>query len=235
MQNRVFPTACVIAFGCAASFARVSAQTLPSDVRAGHWAATPVQVVLRNHILSLDADKSFHGDTKITHMQAVLALARLGKALEAGGWQGSATIPVTVVKTGIAPKKGVWEEQTVSRYVFAVVLARMGDYANTGLVRAQPNEKDLGKSTAIPAAVAVTVPKSSPAYAALNYLTSRRMVGPGSALLTPDDKPLKAAEMSRALRELVTGLTDRLTDLGHDADGNTHDESFHPKNPVKKN
>ena len=235
MQHSGFQTAAVVVLIGAALSARTSAQALPPDVRAGHWASTPVQVVLRNHILDVEADKSFHGDTRITHRQAVLALARLGRALEAGTWQGSATIPVTVTQTGVAPKKGAWEAQTVSRYVFATALARMGDYANAGLRRPQTSEKDFGKSIAIPVPVTIKIPKTNPAHDALVYLAARRMVGPGSALLSPDDKPLKAAEMSRALKELVTGLTDSLTDLGHDANGNTHDESFHPNPPAKKN
>lgn len=235
MQRRDFKTVKIIALACVASAARASAQSLPPDVRAGHWASTPVQVVLRNHILSVAPDKGFHGDTKITHLQAILALARLGKALESGAWQGSASIAVTVAKTGIAPKSGAWEDQSVSRYVFATVTARMGDYVKAGMVRPQPNEKDLGKSIILPPPVAIKIPVTSPAYEALTYLASRRMVGPGSALLSPDDKLLKAAEMSRAMRELVAGLTDHLTDLGHDAAGNTHDEAFHPKLPAKKN
>ena len=234
MHRRGFQTAQILALSCVALSARTSAQSLPPDVRAGHWAATPVQVVLRNHILSVQPDKGFHGDAKITHLQAVLALARLGKALESGDWQGSETVPVTVAKTGIAPKSGAWQDQSVSRYVFATVLAHMGDYVKAGMVRPQPGDKDLGKSIAIPPPVVVKLTASSPAYEALNYLVGRRMVGPGSALLSPDDKPLKASEMSRAMRELITGLIDRLTDLGHDADGNTHDEAFHPKLPAKK-
>ncbi len=235
MQRRDFRIAQIIALACVALSGRTMAQSLPPDVRASHWAATPVQVALRNHILSVEADKGFHGDAKVTHLQAVLALARLGKALEGGTWLGSASVPVTLAKTEVAPQSGAWEKQGVSRYVFATVMARMGDYANTGLVRAQPNEKDVGKSIVIPAPVAVKLPKSSAAYEALNYLVDHRMVSPGSALLSADDKFLQAAEMSRALRELVTGLTDRVTDLGHDADGNTHDEAFHPKNSAKKN
>lgn len=234
MQRRGFRTAQIIALGCVALSARTTAQSLPPDVRAGHWASTPVQVALRNHILSVEADKDFHGDAKMTHLQAVLALARLGKALETGAWQGSATVPVTVARTGVSPRSGAWESQSVSRYVFATVLTRMGDYANAGLARPQPTAKDLGKSAVLPP-VTITLPKSSPAYEALTYLASRRMVGPGSALLSADDKPLKASEMSRALRELVIGLTDRLTELGHDADGNTHDEAFHSKPSAKKN
>ncbi len=234
MQGRGFRTAQFVAMGCMALSARTSAQSLPSDVRPGHWAATPVQVVLRNHILSLESDQGFHGDAKLTHLQAVLALSRLGKALETRTWQGSASVPITVAKTDVAPKTGTWEGQGVSRYVFATVVTRMGDYANNGLVRARPNEKETGKSIALPPPVAVTLPKTSPAYEALTYLASRRMIWPGSPLLSADDRPLKAGEMTRALKELVAGLNDRVTDIGHDAEGNTHDESFHPKPPVKK-
>jgi hypothetical protein len=233
MQRRYFKAAFLAAWGWSALSTLASAQSLPPDVRAGHWAATPVQVALRNRILSVEADKSFHGDAKVTHLQAVLALARLGQALETGAWRGSASVPVTAAKTGVAPKTGTWEAQEVSRYVFATVLARVGDYTAAGLVRPQPNEKDLGKSVVLPPAVALKIPHSSPAYSALEYLAAHRMIGPGSPLLSPDDKPLKAAEMSRALKELVAGVNDRLTDVGHDENGGTHDEAFHRKNPPK--
>jgi len=235
MQHRDFWRVPIIALGCIALSVRAMAQSLPPDVRAGHWAAAPVQIALRNQILSVEADKNFHGDVKVTHQQAVIALARLGKALETGAWQKSASVPVSFAKTGVAPQAGAWEKQGVSRYVFATVLTRMGDYANNGLLRAKPGEKDTGKSTVVPPAVTVTLSRSSPAYASITYLADHRMVGPGSPLLSADDKTLTAAEMTRAMKDLIIGLTDRVTDMGHDADGNTRDEAFHPKNPVKKN
>jgi len=141
MPHRDFWRVPIITLGCIALSIRATAQSLPPDVRAGHWAATPVQIALKNQILSVEADKNFHGDAKVTHRQAVIALARLGKALETGVWQRSASVPVSFVKTSIAPKSGAWENQGVSRYVFATVLTRIGDYANNGLVRAKPSEK----------------------------------------------------------------------------------------------
>ena len=235
MQHRDFRAVPIIALVCIASSMRATAQSLPPDVRNGHWAATPVQIALRNQILSVEADKNFHGDAKVTHRQAVIALARLGKALETGAWQRSASVPVSVSKTAVAPKSGAWETQGVSRYVFATVLTRLGDYANNGLVRAQPTEKDTGKSIVVPPAVAVALSKSSSAYTAMIYLAGHRMVGPDSPLLSADDKTLTAAEMTRAMKDLISGLTDRMTDLGHDADGSTHDEAFHLKKPIQKN
>lgn len=220
---------CVL--GSAALTART--QSLPPDVRAGHWAAGPVQSVLRNQVLTLDSDKGFHGDARVTHKQAVLALAKLARALEAGTWQATKSVPLSVAKTGVAPKTGTWESQTVTRYVFSTVLARIGDYAAAGLTRPKPDEKDLGKSIALPPAVSVSLPKSNAAYESLAYLAERRMIGRGSPLLTADDNPLKAAEMSRAMRELVAGLTDRLTDLGHDENGATNDDAL--RNKPKKN
>ena len=235
MPHRDFWRVPIIALGCIALSMRATAQSLPPDVRAGHWAATPVQIALKNQILSVEADKNFHGDAKVTHLQAVIALARLGKALETGAWQRRASVPVSFAKTSIAPKSGAWENQGVSRYVFATVLTRVGDYANNGLVRAQPSEKDTGKSVVVPPAVTVTLPRSSPAYASMSYLAAHRMVVPGSPLLSADDKTLTATEMTRAMKDLVIGLTDRVTDLGHDADGSTHDEAFHPKKSSPKN
>ncbi len=220
----------------AAGFCTITAhtQTLPPDVRAGHWAAAQVQSVLRNGVLTAEADKAFHGDATVTHVQAILALAKLAHALEGGTWQASKSIPISSAKTGIAPKAGTWESKDVSRYVFASVLTRMGDFVTAVLVRPKADEKDLGKSIAIPDAVHLSVPKTSPAYDSLAFLAKGRMVTPGSPLLAADDKPLKSAEMSRALHDLVTGLNDRLTDLGHDEDGGTREAPHAPPAAKKK-
>lgn len=234
MQHRNFkPLPTPLVLGCIALATTASAQSLPPDVRTGHWAAAPVQSVLRNNILNLQPDKAFHGDAKITHTQAVIALARLGRTLEAHTWQSSPSIPIAFTKTHASPKSGPWETQGISRYVFAAAVARLGDYADNGIVRAKPDEKETGKSTVIQAPAAVKISKTNPAYEALTYLASHRMITPGSKLLTPDDKPLTAAEMTRALKDLMIGLNDRVTDIGHDADGNTHDEAFHTKKPTR--
>lgn len=233
MQHKGYSIAPLFALGCLACAGPLSAQSPPPDVRPGHWAAAPVQAALQNHILSLQADKNFHGDAKVTHLQAVIALARLGQALESGSWHAAPSVPISAAKTRVPPKEGSWEGRTVTRYVFATALTHMADYANNGIVRAKPTEKETGKSTLIPPPVAVKISKSNPAYDSLNFLASHRMVGPKSALLQADDKPLQAGEMSDALREFVLGLNDRVTDLGHDAEGNTHDEAFHPKTSPK--
>src|SRR5947207_1419049 len=113
-----------------------SAQALPSDVGSNHWAASAVQTVLKNSVMSISSDKAFHGEAKVTHKEAVVALAKLA---------------------------------------------------------------------------------------------DNHMIWPGSPLLTADDKPVQGEEMSRGLMEMITGLNNKFTELGHDEKGNTIDNSFHGK------
>src|SRR5437660_1432513 len=74
--------------------------TLPSDIRPGHWAAKPVKQALVNGVLTVQSDGKFHGDARVTHTQAVIALARLGHLLEQGQWKeadASQPVPDSVV------------------------------------------------------------------------------------------------------------------------------------------
>jgi hypothetical protein len=208
----------------------VSAATLPPDVRSNHWAATAVAETLENGVLSAQPDGQFHGEAWVTRGQAAIALARLAHALEQAKWHvaKSRPVPVTVVPT---LEKGVWKQRPVTRYMFASLLARFGDYVTNGITRAPAGSKDTAKSEALPPKAAVKLAANNPAYASLTYLADRHMVWPDSPLLTADSQPLKGSEASRAIAEMVIGLNDRLTELGHDAEGNTLDPSFHPKKP----
>ena len=202
--------------------------SLPSDVRADHWAAPYVQEALDNAVMVLPDGKEFHGEAKVTHGQAVIALAKLAQMLEAGTWKAQPSRPVA--DTVLKPlEHGDWRTQRVTRYELAKVLASMGDYVSAGLPRPAPDAKDLAKSDVFPPKPKITLPKTHPAYAALTYLVDKNMVLPKSPLLTADDKPLVGGEMSRALADVVVGVTNRLTELGKDADGNTPDAGFHPK------
>ena len=53
------------------------------------------------------------------------------------------------------------------------------------------------------------------------------MISADSPLLRPTGAPVTAAQLQTALSQMLVGLTDRLTDLGHDKEGNTPDHSFH--------
>jgi len=57
------------------------------------------------------------------------------------------------------------------------------------------------------------------------------MIHADSPLLHADTTFVKASELSLGLAEMASGLTDKLTELGLDADGNTPDNSFHSKKP----
>ncbi len=173
--------------------------------------------------MNLPDGRSFHGEAKVTRTQAVIALARLAQSLETGKWKAATSAPIS---SGTAqPKANApgWRKQMVTRYMLASVLARFGDYVANGLHRPGPNDKALGQSEALPDKVTVTVPASNPAYASLVYLAKNRMIGTDSPLLKPDDKLLRGGELSRALAQMVAGLNDRLTDIGHDSEGNTID------------
>src|SRR5215470_16828377 len=115
---------------------------VPSDVRNGHWAGQAVQQVLQNGVMTPEADKLFHGEAKVTHTQAAIAIANLAKALEAGKWTPGKSAPVSM-KIVPTLERGDWRRQKVTRYALASVLARMGDYIAKGVERGR---KDLAKS-----------------------------------------------------------------------------------------
>jgi hypothetical protein len=204
----------------------------PTDVPSNHWAARPVQEVLQNDVMTPTASGRFQGDALVTRTQAVIALAKLARALEDGTWHRAASVPVTnkAVKT---LQQGDWKQRPVTRYTLAAVLARTGDYVANGLPRPASDAKDLGKSITLKK-VSVTVSRTNPAYDSLTYLADRRMIAPDSPLLKSDGRPVHGDELSRAITEMVVGLNDRLTPLGLDAEGNSPDASFHQKRPSGK-
>jgi hypothetical protein len=98
-----------------------------------------------------------------------------------------------------------------------------------GLRRAPADSQERAKSAVLPPKATIAVSPASPAYASLTYLANNHMIWPGSPLLKPDDQPIRGAELSRALAEMVAGLNNLVTDLGHDEEGNTPDKSFQKK------
>lgn len=204
-------------------------QALPPDVKNNHWAASSVQKALQNNVLTLKNGK-FDGEGIVTHTQAVIALAKLAQTLEAGKWQAetSYVIPDKVMTT---LQQGNWRQRPLTRYTLAQVLARFGEYFSNGVRRADPASKDRNKSTQLPPKPKVTLASSHPAYAAVTYLVNNHMLWSGSPLLKPGDKPIKGIEMSQAIAQVATGLTNLVTDLGLDEDGGTPDKSFKSKKP----
>lgn len=213
--------------------ARSSSGQLPSDVRSNHWAASAVGQVLKSGVMAAAEDHQFHGEAHVTRAQAVIALAVMAKKLEAGGWQigESAPVPDKVSKT-LAKKS--WQTKPVTRYEFASVMVRFGNYFAKAAIKPAPGATDLGKSEFMPVKPKITIPVSSPAYSSLKYLVDNKMINPTAPLLKADNTPVQASELSRGIAEVAAGVSNKLTELGHDAEGNTPDKSFHPKKPVPR-
>lgn len=197
----------------------VSAQQLPSDVRPTHWAAPAVTRTVKAKILPLQTDGQFHGDAKMTHAEAVIALAALGRSLAEGTWTPagrSRPVPDSVASIW---EKTNWKTEPVRRYTFAVITARFGDYVANALKR--PAEgANVGKSEVLPTVTPKVAP-SNPAYDAMKYLADNHMIKPGSPLLKADAAPLLGGELSRALAELATGTTDKFVEPVKDTDNPT--------------
>ncbi len=206
-------------------FSCISLAAPPRDVAASHPASRAVAETVDNRILTLDGKRAFHGAATVTQTEAAIAMARLAQRLEAGAWRRAASVPLPA--PALQKTSGDWKRQTVTRYELASVLARLGDYAANGLRRAAKNSADAGKSVVLPPPPKVELPRRHPAYAAVSYLAARRMISADSPLLKPKDAPLTAGVLRTALSQMLIGLTDRLTDLGHDKDGGTPDHSFH--------
>jgi len=196
---------------------RVHGGQLPPDVRADHRAAPAVTRALQTGLVGVQADKRFHGDAKVTRLEAVMALGKLGRALVDGTWKsGGRSHPVPDSVSAVLETTG-WKSEPVRRYAFAVILIRFGDYVANALPR-PTSGANVGKSVVLPN-VSVKVSSKSPAYGTLTYLAQNRMITPDSMLLKADNSPLLGSELSRALAELATGVNDRLTDIGKSEDG----------------
>lgn len=229
MKLHPFAAACwtVLALPAAAS-----AAGLPRDVPPGHWAATSVQEVLDNHVMSLAGPAAFHGEQTVTRRQAVIAMANLARDLQKGTWHAAPSVSV-IGGDALAKLGTAWRSQPLNRYALATILARMGDYFTNGVPRPAADAKDLGKSAIIPPAPKITAAPSNPAYSSLVFLASNRFVWPKSPLLAADNRPVTGGEMSRGLTEMVISLNNQLTPLGHDEQGGTIDVNSHRKQPKR--
>jgi hypothetical protein len=227
MKNRHIGICGFVAVLGMASVVQGKAQTRPADVRAGHWAEKSVVQALDNRLLTLENGK-FRGESKVTKTQAVIALAALAKSLEQGNWKRLNSAMIST-KSETMVERTAWEKQNVSRYTLSFVLSKFGNYFVNGVQRADKNAKDVAKSGAFPQKPTITLAKTHPAYASLTYLVGKNMIRPGSALLKPDNTPLRANDLSVAVSEMAIGLTNQVTELGLDEDGGTPDKSFKNK------
>ena len=227
MKSRQLGICGLLAVLATAFFGHCEAQTRPADVRAGHWAEKSVTQALDNRVLNLE-NGNFRGESKVTKTQAVIALAALAKSLEQGTWKRLNSAMVST-KSDNMTEKTAWESQTVSRYTLAIVLSKFGNYFVNGVERAGKNGKDIAKSGTFPPKPTITLAKTHPAYASLTYLAGKNMIRPGSALLKPDNMPLRANDLSVAVSEMAFGLTNLVTELGQDEDGGTPDKTFKNK------
>lgn len=200
-----------------------TAQKQPSDMRPNHPARQEVLQVLAHNVMDFTDGTNFRGEARVSRTQAVIAIAKLARAIENGQWKARPSVPLPAK----APTMQVVDtRQPVTRYTLATVLARLGNYLTNALSRPSGPGPDLARTDALPAPPRITVPASHPAHASLTYLASKRLIWPGSPLLKPDDKPLQSVELSRALAEMTTGLINQWTELGKDEEGNTPDRSF---------
>jgi hypothetical protein len=205
----------------------LQAQTLPSDVRANHWAAPAIKSVLSNRVMFVEA-KQFRGEAKVTRTEAIVFIANLARALETQRWRGAKSVPIPAKAEALADQSD-WRTQPVTRYAMARILARAGDYYNNGVRRAAQNSPDRGKSTTIPQRTTVTLNSTHPAFNSVTYLAKLHLIWPSSPLLNPDNKPVTGAEVAVALSQMLVGLNNLHTDTGKELDGSTPDRTFRPK------
>jgi len=207
-----------------------SSSEAPTDVPSDHWAGAAVRAVIKNGVLSNGADHKFHGDDPVSQTDAAIAIFKVAHALVEGAWQKSPSSAITS-KTIPVVRGSSWQNQPVTRYICAKVLAQSADYLANGLSRPPAGAMDLGKSDILPKKVNVTIARTNPAYDALTYLAAHRMLSPKSPILTPEQRPIRGAELALAVHDMLLGAADALTPLGHDANGSTRDDAFHPKKP----
>lgn len=177
----------------------------PSDVPANHWARQAVAEMVRLGVMPAPHGK-FGGGQYVTRAELAQDLERFARALDAGKRVQSAAPP-----SGPPGKSADWASKPVTRYELAATLWRAASMAGSGLKQNGP--KRYGTSEALPPAPKVTLPSSSPAYASVKYLASKRMVSQGSPLLLPPaDARVNGRDVVGAVTEVLVGLVDQFTD-----------------------
>lgn len=180
---------------------KVVAQT-PTDVPADHWARSAVSAVVSTGVMSAPGGK-FNGSAKVDRRELAITLAKLARSLEKGDW---ANKPPAAIKSGGDTLGG----ESVNRYVLAAVINKVARVVPAGLPK--PAAKDIHNSVVLPKAQPAPIPKSDPAYEALDFLSKHRMLQTGSVLLKPGLEPVTSKQVAEGLSALIAGLNDRRTD-----------------------
>ena len=208
-------------------FISSAVSALPKDVPSHSWASHAVEVALSNGILTTDSHGRFDGKAEVTVAEVANSLEKLSKRIIAKRWVDSSSSPLPKGSNTIL-EHGDWEHKRVNRYMLAAVLVRMGDYCEHGILRAPNGAKDTDKSTALPSVPVITMAKSNPAYSAVHYLALHHMLWKDSPLLSANTT-INGKVLSTVLAQMVVGLNNMLTSLGHDAENDTPDASFHAR------
>ena len=204
------------------------AQNKPTDIRPKHWATEAVSTVLNNKVMDFSSGTQFRGEAQVTRTEAVIALAKLAKCVETGTWKIGKIEPISGNAESLGTQSN-WTKQPVTRFILAKTLASIGNYITKGVKKPAPNTKELAASIVVPAAEKIKIPASHPAYNALTYLTSKRLLWGKNVLFNPDNKPLQSSELSEAVALVVVGLNNHRSELGKDETGATPDKSFQRK------
>lgn len=204
-----------------------TAFALPKDVPSRLWASHAVEVALSNQILSTDSRGRFDGNKSVTTAEVADSLEKLSKRIISKKWVDASSSPLPKGSNTIL-ETGDWEHKKVTRYILAAVIVRMGDYCEHGILRAPKGTEDTGESKALPPVPVISMAKSNPAYPAVHYLALHHMLWKDSPLLSADST-INGKVLSTVLAQMVVGLNNMLTSLGHDAENNTPDSSFNAR------
>jgi hypothetical protein len=178
---------------------------VPNDVPANHWCRSAVVEMVRLGVLQAPNGR-FSGAQPVTRAELAQDLERLARALDAGKRVRSAAPAVG------APAKAVdWASKPVTRYELAATLWHAATMAAPALKSG--SAKRFGTSEALPPAPKLALKPTTPGYASVKYLASRRMILQGSPLLAPPaDAPVNGKDVAGAVSEVLIGLVDQFTD-----------------------
>lgn len=190
---------------CFVSTAVLGSADLPRDVSEKHWAAASVRVVLQTGVMSAPNGR-FEGDRKVTRAELVPILARFARRLEKRQWPTTAAKPLEEVRT-----TGQWRDRPVTRFEVAAVLDRTGAFAMAGLP-AKPAANPTISEAIPPKARVGAVKMSEAARKDLQYLVDRRMIWPGSPLLSGGPEHVTGKQLADAIWQVIAGVNDILTD-----------------------
>lgn len=133
-------------------------------------------------------------------------LARFARLLEKRQWPTTTAKPLEEVRT-----TGQWRDRPVTRFEVATVLDRAGAFAMAGLP-AKPAANPTVSEAIPPKARVGTVKMSEATRKDLQYLVDRRMIWPGSPLLSGGPEQVTGKQLADAVWQVIAGVNDILTD-----------------------